>query len=138
MAGVLNNQNYTEDEVREMAGYILGFKEEIKNVKAGVGQLTTFNQLGFKGVNDKPDGWYLPDNTNDPAIILEAKSSLVELKDKNIISIPVLNFCYCQYYTRKIYQVQERLLRHSWKAMIFQVRRLPYLQLQEEAALERL
>ena len=52
MAGVLNNQNYTEDEIREMAGYILGFKEEIKNVKAGVGQLTTFNQLGFKGVND--------------------------------------------------------------------------------------
>lgn len=51
MAGVLNNQNYTEDEIREMAGYILGFKEEIKNVKAGVGQLTTFNQLGFKGVN---------------------------------------------------------------------------------------
>ena len=30
MAGVLNNQNYTEDEIREMAGYILGFKEEIK------------------------------------------------------------------------------------------------------------
>lgn len=87
MAGVLNNQNYTEDEIRKMAGYILGFKEEIKNVKAGVGQLTTFNQLGFKGVNDKPDGWYLPDNTNDPAIILEAKSSLVELKDKQIEEI---------------------------------------------------
>lgn len=87
MAGVLNNQNYTEDEIREMAGYILGFKEEIKNVKAGVGQLTTFNQLGFKGVNDKPDGWYLPDNTKDPAIILEAKSSLVELKDKQIEEI---------------------------------------------------
>lgn len=87
MAGVLNNQNYTEDEIREMAGYILGFKEEIKNVKAGVGQLTTFNQLGFKGINDKPDGWYLPDNTNDPAIILEAKSSLVELKDKQVEEI---------------------------------------------------
>lgn len=87
MAGVLSNQNYTEDEIREMAGYILGFKEEIKNVKAGVGQLTTFNQLGFKGINDKPDGWYLPDNTNDPAIILEAKSSLVELKDKQVEEI---------------------------------------------------
>lgn len=87
MAGVLNNQNYTEDEIREMAGFILGFKEEIKNAKAGVGQLTTFNQLGFKGVNDKPDGWYLPDNTNDPAIILEAKSSLVELKDKQVEEI---------------------------------------------------
>lgn len=87
MAGVLSNQNYTEDEIREMAGYILGFKEKIKNVKAGVGQLTTFNQLGFKGINDKPDGWYLPDNTNDPAIILEAKSSLVELKDKQVEEI---------------------------------------------------
>lgn len=87
MAGVLNNQNYTEDEIREMAGFILGFKEENKNVKAGVGQLTTFNQLGFKGVNDKPDGWYLPDNANDPAIILEAKSSLIELKDKQIEEI---------------------------------------------------
>lgn len=87
MAGVLNNQNYTEDEIREMAGFILGFKEEIKNAEAGVGQLTTFNQLGFKGVNDKPDGWYLPDNTNDPAIILEAKSSLVELKDKQVEEI---------------------------------------------------
>ena len=87
MAGVSNNQNYTEDEIREMAGYILGFKEEIKNAKAGVGQLTTFNQLGFKGVNDKPDGWYLPDNTNNPAIILEVKSSLVELKDKQVEEI---------------------------------------------------
>ena len=87
MAGVLYNQNYTEDEIREMAGYILGFKEKIKNVKAGVGQLTTFNQLGFKGINDKPDGWYLPDNANDTAIILEAKSSLVELKDKQVEEI---------------------------------------------------
>ncbi len=87
MTGTLNNQDYTEDEIREMAGYILGFKEEIKNVKVGVGQLTTFNQLGFKDVSDKPDGWYLPDNTNLPAIILEVKSSLVELKDKQIEEI---------------------------------------------------
>ncbi len=87
MAGVLNNQDYTEDEIRETAGYILGFKEDIKDAIAGVGQLTTFNQLGFKGINDKPDGWYLPNNTNEPAIILEAKSSLVELKEKQIEEI---------------------------------------------------
>lgn len=87
MAGVLNNQNYTEDEIRESAGFILGFKDEVKDAVAGVGQLTTFNQLGFKGVNDKPDGWYLPNNPNDPAIILEAKSSLVELKEKQIEEI---------------------------------------------------
>ena len=82
--GTLDNQNYTEDEVREMGGFILGFKEDIKDAKAGVGQLTTFNQLGFPGIIDKPDGWYLPNNTGTPAIIFEAKSSSVELKDKQI------------------------------------------------------
>lgn len=87
MTNTLTNQNFTEDEIRESAGFILGFKEEIKNCKAGVGQLTTFNQLGFKGINDKPDGWYLPDNPNDPAIILEAKSSSIDLKEKQIEEI---------------------------------------------------
>lgn len=37
-------------------------------------QITTFNQLGFRGCNDKPDGWYLPDDASKPAIILETKS----------------------------------------------------------------
>lgn len=64
----------TEDQVRDSAKAILGFdKEEIK-IQQGTGQITTFNQLGFKGVNDKPDGWYLPDDHNMPAIILETKS----------------------------------------------------------------
>lgn len=40
----------------------------------GTGQITTFNQLGFRGCNDKPDGWYLPDDASKPAIILETKS----------------------------------------------------------------
>lgn len=83
----LTGQNYTEDEIREMGGFILGFKEEIKYAKAGVGQITTFNQLGFAGVNDKPDGWYLPNNTGEPAIIFEAKSSNIELKNKQIEEI---------------------------------------------------
>ena len=64
----------TEDEVRDYANTILKFKNE-KDVKAGVGQLTSFNSLGFVGVKDRPDGWYLPDNKNNTAIILEAKSS---------------------------------------------------------------
>lgn len=51
----------TEDAVRDKARDILGLKDK-KNAKAGVGQLTTFNQLGFAGISDKPDGWYLPDN----------------------------------------------------------------------------
>lgn len=67
--------NYrTEDEVRDSAKLILGFDKNEPKVKQGTGQITTFNQLGFKGVNDKPDGWYLPEDKGIPAIILEAKS----------------------------------------------------------------
>ncbi len=64
----------TEDVVREKAGKILGF-ENSDVAKSGVGQLTSFNQLGFEGIKDRPDGWYLPNNTQDPAIILETKNS---------------------------------------------------------------
>ena len=64
----------TEDEVRDSAKVILGFDKSEPKVKQGTGQITTFNQLGFKGVIDKPDGWYLPDDKGIPAIILETKS----------------------------------------------------------------
>lgn len=64
----------TEDEVRDSAKIILGFDKSEPKVKQGTGQITTFNQLGFKGVIDKPDGWYLPDDKGSPAIILETKS----------------------------------------------------------------
>ena len=64
----------TEDEVRDSAKIQLGFDKVEANVKQGTGQITTFNQLGFKGVIDKPDGWYLPDDYTLPAIILETKS----------------------------------------------------------------
>ena len=67
-------QFLTEDVVRDMAGKILGFENE-NGIQSGVGQLTTFNQLGFKGISDKPDGWYLPDNNEDTTIILETKNS---------------------------------------------------------------
>ena len=67
----------TEDEIRDGAKIILGFDQIQSKVKQGTGQITTFNQLGFKGINDKPDGWYLPDDHNSPAIILETKSILV-------------------------------------------------------------
>ena len=67
--------NYrTEDEVRDSAKLILGFDKTEPKVKQGTGQITTFNQLGFKGIIDKPDGWYLPDDKGIPAIILETKS----------------------------------------------------------------
>lgn len=74
-------KNLTEDAVRDKARKILGFKDK-DGVRSDVGQLTTFNQLGFPGVLDKPDGWYLPDNHADVAVVLETKASSVALVDK--------------------------------------------------------
>lgn len=68
----------TEDEVRDKARAVLDM-EGRDDVTSGVGQLTTFNQLGFSGVSDKPDGWYLPKNRNDVAVVLETKASYVAL-----------------------------------------------------------
>ena len=56
------------------AKQILGFDQPEKDVDQGTGQIKTFNQLGFKGISDKPDGWYLPKDTSKVAIILEAKA----------------------------------------------------------------
>ena len=69
----------TEDQVRDQAKLLLWLDKEEAWVQQGTWQITTFNQLGFKGVIDKPDGWYLPDNINEVAIILETKS-----EDKNL------------------------------------------------------
>ena len=63
----------TEDEVRDSAKIILGFDDSEKNVKQGTGQITTFNQLGFKGNINKPDGWYLPDDKKGVAIVGSVK-----------------------------------------------------------------
>lgn len=57
---MINNNFLTEDQVRDKAKLILKFDVEEEGVLQGTGQLTTFNQLGFKGIPDKPDGWYLP------------------------------------------------------------------------------
>ncbi|MDD3417721.1 MAG: N-6 DNA methylase [Lachnospiraceae bacterium] len=91
-------RDLSEDEVRD--GYtdkngfhkgakqILEFDKPENNVQQGTGQLTTFKKLGFvgKGSNHKPDGWYLPADCTDVAIILETKSS-----DKDIESKPFIN-----------------------------------------------
>lgn len=76
-------KNMTEDAVRDKARDILRF-ENRKGVRSGVGQLTTFNQLGFAGVADKPDGWYLPDNHADTAVVLETKASKISLGYKQV------------------------------------------------------
>lgn len=72
---------YSEDQVRDKARTILHL-EETESAQAGVGQLTSFNQLGFRGVKDRPDGWYLPNETHYPALILEVKGSQIKLGNK--------------------------------------------------------
>ncbi len=64
-----------EDVVRDRCAKYLGFNVTEDGIQQGTGQITTFNQLGIKGNNRKPDGWYLSDNPNDVAIILETKNS---------------------------------------------------------------
>ena len=76
---IINAENRTEDQVRDYAKTVLGFDDDEKNVKQGTGQITTFNQLGFRGINDRPDGWYLPADVGTPAIILETKSELEDI-----------------------------------------------------------
>lgn len=70
----------TEDQVRDKAREILGLFNNDSAI-SDVGQLTSFNQLGFPGVKDRPDGWYLPTEKHFPAIILEVKNSSTALAD---------------------------------------------------------
>lgn len=72
----------TEDQVRNDAGKILGFDDCEADVEQGTGQITTFNQLGFKGKSDKPDGWYLPKDKGKVAIVLETKAEGVDISKK--------------------------------------------------------
>lgn len=75
--------NMTEDKVRDQAGQILGFTDS-SDAKSGVGQITSFNNLGFSGIKDRPDGWYLPSKPFLPAIILETKSKSTPFKQAHI------------------------------------------------------
>ncbi|MFS0251088.1 HsdM family class I SAM-dependent methyltransferase [Corynebacterium guaraldiae] len=79
----------TEDVVRDEAGRILGLGTHDlstpDNAQSDVGQITTFNVLGFSGVSDKPDGWYLPNNTFNPALILETKASDKDLSKQAFV-----------------------------------------------------
>lgn len=79
-------QFLTEDEVRDADKFALGFNEKEKGIQQGTGQITTFNQLGIKGVSDKPDGWYIPDNKNAVAILLETKNSNEDIGTKKIVN----------------------------------------------------
>ena len=96
----------TEDEVRDADKSALGFDETEPNVKQGTGQLTTFNQLGSTGVNDKPDGWYIPENKNSVAILLEAKNSKQDVGAKKWIDELkkncniLMDAGYCKWYNK--------------------------------------
>ena len=72
----------TEDQVRNQAGITLGFIDakgnnvETTDYLSGVGQVTSFIQLGtklgtsdFMGISDKPDGWFLPFNQNGVCLL---------------------------------------------------------------------
>ncbi len=65
----------TEDKVRESAGKILGFKDT-ETAKSGVGQITSFNQLGFKGVKDRPDDVIYKQSGDDTIQWLDPNVSL--------------------------------------------------------------
>ena len=84
-----------EDEIRNQAGVTLGFTDskgsnvENDKVISGVGQITTFNELGkklnitkFEGLSDKPDGWCLPKSANEVALILETKAEKMDIYTK--------------------------------------------------------
>lgn len=75
----------TEDQIRDRDKILLGFDCIERYVKQGTGQITTFNQLGIEGINNRPDGWYIPDNKNDIAILLETKSSKEDIGTKRCI-----------------------------------------------------
>lgn len=103
----------SEDKVRDLAKKILGFNDT-ETAQSGVGQLTSFNQLGFKGVKDRPDGWYLPNETCFPAIILEAKPSDISLKQDHIEEL--LKNCRI---TRKKYEHVIGILYNAEDTIVF-------------------
>lgn len=73
-----------EGEIRDNAKDVLGLTPQ-DGVLAGCDQIRTFNQLGFPGVMDKPDGWWLPEDTSRIALILEAKAESVDIDTKKCI-----------------------------------------------------
>lgn len=107
----------TEDIVREQAGKTLKLTNE-KDTKAGVGQLTTFNQLGIKskGKDKKPDGWYLPKDKSAIAIIIETKNSNEDICKEKWIDEVKQN---CQILMNAGYMHVIGLLHNGYKTLGF-------------------
>ena len=87
----------TEDEVRDEAKETLGFNSTEEGIKQGTGQTIRFNKLGFEGVKKAPDGWYLPENINEVAIVLETKEeteNIEGVKEKIFEDIDIMSVKY--------------------------------------------
>lgn len=76
----------SEDKIREKGRDILGLYDS-ETALSGVGQLTSWKALGFKGIQGAPDGWYLPKISTLPAIVVEFKSNSTSLKRPQIDEI---------------------------------------------------
>lgn len=89
----------SEDNVRNITGNKMNLVDKDskainnKTCYSGVGQITTFNEIGkimgfkeFSGITDKPDGWYLPKTKSEPAIIIECKSEINGIKKQSYVN----------------------------------------------------
>lgn len=86
----------TEDQVRDQARDILGLEGISRRIaQSGVGQITTLNQLGFRGEGsqNKPDGWYLPEDHGTVALVLETKAPGAIAIDAPTLRAQVEKYC---------------------------------------------
>ena len=89
----------TEDMARDSLREQMGLFDGV-DFKAGVGQQTTFKQLGFndKDINMlRPDGWYLPNDTNEVAIVCEIKNSKEDVNDNIEQVLKYIRACSIKY-----------------------------------------
>lgn len=70
----------TEDEVRRLAHETL-FANCTADAVFDTGQITKFNSLGFPGVMQAPDAWYLPKKLHEVTCVFEFKSESHGLDD---------------------------------------------------------
>ena len=106
-----------EGAVRSELGIKLGLSNPPTCV-SGVDQLTTFKQLGFDDKNIsglKPDGWYLPENKNEVAIICETKNSDEDVHKNTEQLLKYIDVVMTKYkkVVGIIYNGQEALVYHN-------------------------
>lgn len=74
----------TEDEIRDRAQLILGFDKNEIGVQQGTGQITTFNQLGFKECEEKlcEKDWFFCGVAGTPLSMMKSRKQMSEYLDK--------------------------------------------------------